>query len=58
MSDLPVTIARPEPGSELDGDYGRVSERALGEFRTRQQVEADGVAGPVTWERLWTAPSS
>lgn len=40
-----------EPG-EIDGHFGPDTEKAVKAFQEKYELEADGVVGPKTWERL------
>lgn len=36
----------------IDGDFGAITEDAVIQFQRRQQLDADGVVGPGTWDAL------
>ena len=40
-----------EPG-EIDGRFGPDTEKAVKAFQEKYELEADGIVGPKTWERL------
>ena len=44
--------AGEEPG-EIDGNFGRRTERALVRFQDRFGIRADGIVGRLTWAALW-----
>jgi N-acetyl-anhydromuramyl-L-alanine amidase AmpD len=44
----------PEPAL-LDGDFGEITEAAVEAFQALNDLEPDGIAGPMTWRALTTA---
>ena len=51
---LQLALARAGyfPGA-LDGQFGMVTQRALRAFQRDGGLQADGIAGPVTWGELY-----
>jgi N-acetyl-anhydromuramyl-L-alanine amidase AmpD len=43
----------PEP-AEIDGDFGEITEAAVIAFQELNDLEPDGIAGPMTWKALTT----
>jgi hypothetical protein len=41
-----------------DGDFGPKTENIVKQFQKEKNVTADGIVGPITWGKLWTAPIS
>ena len=44
----------PEPAA-LDGDFGEITEAAVQAFQALNDLDPDGIAGPLTWRALTTA---
>jgi peptidoglycan hydrolase-like protein with peptidoglycan-binding domain len=40
----------------VDGDYGNRSEQVCRAFQREKHLHMDGILGPNTWEKAWTAP--
>ena len=38
---------------DVDGIFGTATENAVKEFQTRNNLSADGIVGPLTWEKLY-----
>src|SRR4249920_1394920 len=36
----------------LDGDFGQITYSAVVRFQKAQHIEADGIVGPATWDKL------
>ena len=45
----------PEP-ARIDGDFGEITEAAVKAFQELNDLEPDGIVGPVTWAALQAAP--
>jgi Putative peptidoglycan binding domain len=41
-------------GLVVDGVFGQLTEQAVVDFQTAQQITPDGIVGPITWEKLFT----
>lgn len=42
----------------VDGDFGPATEKIVKQFQKEKNLTADGVLGPLTWDKLWTSPIS
>jgi Animal haem peroxidase/Putative peptidoglycan binding domain len=40
----------------VDGDFGPITEQAVREFQTSQNIEIDGIVGPITWRTCVSEP--
>jgi hypothetical protein len=40
----------------VDGDFGPVTRKIIIAFQREKGLGIDGIVGPVTWRKLWTAP--
>lgn len=40
----------------VDSDFGPETNRVVRAFQSQKSLEVDGIAGPITWHALWTAP--
>jgi peptidoglycan hydrolase-like protein with peptidoglycan-binding domain len=56
VSDLQERLIaeRFKPG-EVDGIFGVITESAVKMFQVAVRLEADGIVGPLTWEKLHAA---
>lgn len=43
----------PHFPSEVDGDFGSITEEAVIDYQRSRNLEADGVVGPQTWQALY-----
>lgn len=39
-------------GAESDGVYGQQTQEAIQQFQTQNDLQADGIVGPVSWQKL------
>lgn len=42
----------------VDGDFGPATEKIVKQFQKEKNITDDGIAGPVTWDKLWTSSIS
>jgi hypothetical protein len=40
----------------VDGFFGRQTDTVVRQFQKEKHLTVDGIAGPITWSALWTAP--
>lgn len=41
---------------DVDGDFGPKTETIVKQFQKEKGIASDGIVGPITWGKLWTAP--
>lgn len=53
VKELQTALNKAGASLVVDGSFGPVTEAALKAYQTAQNIEADGVCGPITWGKIY-----
>jgi peptidoglycan hydrolase-like protein with peptidoglycan-binding domain len=48
-----VALVQAIVGAKPDGDFGPATDRLVKAWQTQNGLKADGVVGPVTWDKMF-----